>query len=193
MESYPSDLAIQTVIKTEQLEPEESIDEQSLLVPLYEEPIKQESNFNCPDDFPFVKCKEEPEVHIEEITAMPLSIEQPQRKAKKRKARDSGEETDSAPERLELKSERSNKRSIRTWRSHWKNVENIETIAPKSERAKTNKKIQRSMARKKRTKIRSTTDKSKDAAIPVKISEAKALMKEWPMLTVDLIDIDKKT
>lgn len=65
MESCPSDLDMESIIKQEI--PEEAIlSDRSLLIPLFEIPINQDNN--SPGDFTFIKCKEEPEVHFEETT-----------------------------------------------------------------------------------------------------------------------------
>lgn len=183
MESWPSDLELESIIKTEKSDSEESIQsEKSLLIPLFEESMKE---VNCQEDFSFVKCKEEPEAHMEEITAVPLLIDNySQQNARKRKTCDNdiGEETDSAPERLESKIEN----TIKMKRKRSKKILNIRRFERKSKRGKMNRKI-------KRSGISSPAVKSQKnvSVIPVKISEAKKFMTKWPTLTVDLIDCGK--
>lgn len=190
MESWPSDLELESIIKTEISESEETIQsEKSLLIPLFEESMKdvKSRDFNCQEDFSFVKCKEEPEVHMEEITTMPLLIDNysvtSQQKSRKRKTCDNdiGEETDSAPERLQSKIENTTKMKRKR-----RKILNIRSVVRKSKRGKMTRKI-------KRSRISSLAGKSQKnvSVIPVKISEAKKFMTKWPTLTVDLVDIGK--
>lgn len=164
-------------IKTEKSE-ETLPSDASLLVPLFEVPIKVENgeDVNYPEDYSLVECKEEPDVSFEEVTAMPLATDtQSKQNARKRKAFTNTEDTDSAPECVE--------------------IPKYSVLAAKAKREKLleNQKRQNALGKRKRKRsivsppaIKSDTV----SVIPVKISEAEKFMIGWPSLTVDLVDVN---
>lgn len=175
VESSSSDLQIKSIIKTEKLDETISSDK-SFLMPLFEESKSEE--VNIPDDFSLVKCKQEPDLHLEEVTASPFSMDdqsvQPKGEMRKRKQytthnAEYSTETDSAPE---CKQNKKSKAIVRPKRkliakSKGKKCENVPN--------------------RKRSKRRSQSPIV--PVIPVKISKANKFMNGWPSLSVNLVDI----
>ncbi|KAG4076528.1 hypothetical protein HA402_011344 [Bradysia odoriphaga] len=190
-ESCPNDLPLTTAIKTEK--PEEPIlGDRSLLVPLYEELIN-----DARDDILPVKCKQEPEEHFE-ITAVPLSTENgleiSNRRAKKRNFEGNdggGDETDSAPECFETLTDATGKRRL-TFEEYaaleQQRREKAKRIA-KVKDAENERKIIRSKAIGNR-KVKKNVARKMAPGKKIKLSRANKLIKQWPSLSVDLVDIN---
>ncbi|XP_037032628.1 uncharacterized protein LOC119071719 isoform X2 [Bradysia coprophila] len=195
-ESCPDDLPLTTAIKTEK--PEETIlSDRSLLVPLYEELINE-----VRDDISLVKCKQEPEEHFE-MTTLPLStdngLKKSNRPAKKRNFETnngSGDETDSAPECLQTSTDAMEERR-RTFEEFVALERQRQEKATRIAKVKDTEKERKTM-RSKRSKAIGHRKAKKNLAPkmvprkPIKLSRANKLIKQWPSLTVDLIDIKMK-
>lgn len=215
----PSDLEIKPFIKTEKSD-ETLPTDASLLVPLFEVPIKVENSvdysleqevpikvendeiMNCPGGYSLVKCKEEPDVHLEEEIAMPVATDnQPKHNARKRKAFTNAEDTESATECIETDSAPEclhTTDSIKSDREKRTKIPKYSVLAAKVKREKLmeNQKRQNASRKSKRScSIVSSAAVVSDTAsvIPVKISEAKKFMIGWPTLTVDLVDVNSLT
>lgn len=168
-------------------------DEKSLLVPLFEIPIDEGSRqtTDCSSNFSSVVCKQEPEEHIEEVTVMPLSpVNYPVQPKTSRKILSSlktfadscsAEDTDSASENPFVA------------KSKKKKVNFGGKKLPQKRKKKRSPVVQQKLERKKTKHLKSFTEKvkiHKNCPVgSVKISDAKQIMKDWPILTVNLVDI----
>lgn len=176
------DLDTEPVIKNEKSN-EEITNEKSLLIPLFEvmvNDIKNEAN-NSLNGFPLVKCKEEPEEHMEDITARSFSLDNDfvstEERSRKRKPIDQclDEDTDSATETLLEEAPVKKAKQKRIELKNMRLTKNTTHETKKTVRSKYG--------------VRKTKRDNKSPVIPVKISEAKKFMEGWKTLSINIVDL----